>query len=613
MAKTNNIFESNTSQEDTFDEGYLAALDKILDVLESGDDGGDDGSTDGGGSPFFPDPRLVMPRKKGGKQEKQNNGNSPKPQNKSIDIDTGEEFDSNQNENNKSSQEQAQDAADSAQNAAMQAQDAANKAKEQANGENSDKAQKAVDKAQKAADKAQKAAEKAQKAADKGDTKGAKEAANEAKDAANEAKIAANEMQHSNEVDKMSAEDSVLDARNSANTARQAAEEARQFANSMEASSDETIKNIAKKAAEKAEKAASQAEKAADKAEKAAEKYSKDASQDALEKVKEAAKEAREAADVANAAKNSAQRANELNQENEENDDYSGGKMSERDKFAAPEEIRGDLYDCSEYVEKVTKQFSSKLTGPIGEFLDKSRESIKDIKRIKNKEKKVAVKTYARKAKNAWDVDFKQIIDKYVSDCIQEKKREMRSTYMRPNRRQGQVQAGDVIKKGRIPKKDKMDITMTFYIDISGSMYGGPVINAFKAAYAFSDFIKKKNQDEAIIGDFDYTYYAFNTKFYKITDRKIPTADGDNVDFNEILEYIETHSINDMINVIITDAQFNIGAQKCIECIKRTDGLFIVIANNDKNAPEFERIKAALKEKFEFLKADESFTFKEPK
>ena len=626
MVEDNVIYETKVIEvppesEDTFDSGYMDALDAIMDILESGEDNDDDNDNGGGGQQKFPDPRLVMPQKKNKKKSK-NKNNGPHPKNETMDIDTGEknEPEEEEPEDNTSKQEKADKAAEEAQNAANEAQSAADKAQAEADTaegkasegnevdqKKADKAKKAAEKAKKAAEKAKKLAEKAKKAADKGDLKGAQEAANEAKDAANEAKIAANEMAHSTEIEGMTGEEAASDAQKSAAEAKEAAEEARSLADSINSSdADEKIKNTVTKAAERAEKAAKDAEKAAEQAQKASENGN-------LDKAQEAAQKAREAADTAKAARNSAARADELNQESESNDDYSGGDMSEEDMNKEPEEIEGDLYDCTEYVAKVTKQFSNKLTGPVGDFLDKCRESIKDIKRIKYNQKKLAVKTYARRAKNAWDVDFKKIIDAYVDNCIQEKKREMRSTYQRPNRRQGEVHEGDIIKRGKMPKKDKMDITMTFYIDISGSMWGGKVVNAFKAAYAYSDFIQKKNESEKVIGDFDYTYYAFNTQFYKITGRKIPSANGDNVDFNKILEYIEKHSLNDMINIIITDAQFNIGTQKSIECIKRTSGLFIVIANNAKNQSEFDKMKNVLKEKFEFLLADDNFTFHEPK
>lgn len=628
----NNIFETKVVEvppetEDSFDGGYMDALTKIMDILESGDDGGDDNNNGDGGEQKLPDPRLIMPRKKNAKS-KNNNKKSTPQNNKTMDIDTGEEEKpDDEEEQQTSNQEKADKAAEEAQQAADAAEKAANKAQESSDALQNDaegsegelsgssddvkqkkaeKAAKAAEKAAKAAAKAKKAAERAQKAAEKGDYKKAQEESNNAKDASNEAKMAANEMAHSSEVENMDAEQAAADAKKSAEEAAADAKAAREAADQMSSSGeDDNIKKTAQKAAERAEKAAKDAEKAAQQAQKA---Y-KDGN---LEKAQEAAQKGREAADIAKASRNSAERAEELNQESDHNEDWSGGDMSEEDRERNPEDLEGDLYDCSEYVAKVTKQFANKLTGPIGDFLNKCRDSVKDIKRIKSEQKKVAVKTYAKRAKNAWDVDFKRIIDTYVTDCIQERKRAYKHTYMKPNRRQGQVKDGDVIKKGRMPKPDKMDITMTFYIDISGSMSGGKVVNAFKAAYAYSDFIEKKNKSESIINSFDYTYYAFNTKFYKITGKKIPSANGDNVDFNRILEYIEEHSLNDMINVIITDAQFNIGTQKCIECIKRTSGLFIVIANNSRNEFEFEKMKKALQEKFEFLQADDNFTFKAP-
>lgn len=611
-----------------FDGGYIDALQEIIKQLDNDEGGGGGDGPEPPVPPIFPDPRLILPtkkRKKGNDDEGGSKKRRPTPKNQTLNL--GGDDDEQENggqQSQEQQQQQADDAADQAQQAADQAQSAAESAQESADSAQAqadasgsekdrlkaDKAQKAAEKAQKAAAKAQKAADKAKKAAEKGDAKGAKEASNDAKNAANEATNASNEMKHSDAIDEMDADEAANDAQESAEKARAAADAAKAAADAIgdvDNSDEESSKNAktAQKAAEAAEKAAQQTAKAAEDAKNAS----------SLEKAQEAAKKAREAADKAEAAKNTAERADELNDnaEKEREEQWGGGKMSEKNKAADPEELESDLYDCSEYVEKVVKQFQGKLTGPIGEFLSKCRNAIDELNKMDDpKKKKVAVKTYARKAKRAWDVDFKEIIDTYVSQCVQEKKREMKSTYMRPNRRQGQVRTGDIIKRGKLPKKDKMDITMTFYIDISGSMDGDKVVNAFKAAYAYSDFITKKNSDQSVIGEFDYTYYAFNERFHKITDKKIPRATGGNVDFNEILEYIEAHSMNDMINIIITDAWFPIAPKESSECIKRTSGLFIVIANNSRNEEDFMKMKNTLKEKFEYLQADDDFTFHVP-
>lgn len=616
MKNENTILEASTPvKQEGYDEGYIGALEELMKQLNAGDD--DNMPIDNGmpGNPQFPDPRLTLPRKKSNSSKGGSSGQSPK--NKTIDIDTGEEINpekQQQQEQSQQTSQEAQDAASSAAKAAQEAQEAADKAQSEAESSGSEskqqkaaKAQKAAEKAKKAAEKAQKAADKAQKLAEKGKQQAAQEAANDAKEAAQEAQAAANEMKHGNAVDDMSSSEAASDAQKSAEAARKDANDAKEAADKAAQSGDETIANTAKKAAEKAEKAAQEAEKAAQQAQKAADNGK-------LEKAQEAAKKAREAADMAKCAKNTAERTSELTDTDKtHNDDWSGGEMSERDKKADPEDLEGDLYDCTEYVKGVIEEFSKKITGPVGDFLEKCKDSIKDIKELKNEKNKPAVKAYARKAKNAWDVDFKKLIDTYVTDCVQERKHEKKKTWARPNRRQGVVKDGDVLRRGELPKQDKIDITMTFYIDISYSMVGDPVINAFKAAYAYSDFIKKENQDEAVVGEFDYTFWAFNERFHKIVGKKIPAASGGNVDFNQILDYIESHSMNDMINVIITDAQFTINPHKCVEIIKKTEGLFIVIANNQKNVSEFEEMKNALQEKFEYLIADEDFTFHMPK
>ena len=283
--------------------------------------------------------------------------------------------------------------------------------------------------------------------------------------------------------------------------------------------------------------------------------------------------------------------------------------MKDKDK-EADELTESDIWDCTEIAGEVQAEYGEKITGAIGDFVDLYKNSILDLKKAKNKEMGKSLKAYTRRSgKKAWDAELNMLIETYISDCIQERKREVKYTYQRHNRRQGIVKPGDPIKKGTLPKKDKMDITLTYYIDKSGSMSGGKLENAFKASHLFSKALLKNNEDEAIINDFNFTYYAFDEHFHEMKQNQIPRPSNGNVDFNEILEYIHEHSLNDMINIIITDAQFPINPKKCIEAIKQTQGLFIVVANSSYNQVDFEEIEKTLKGKFKFLLADNDFTF----
>ena len=423
------------------------------------------------------------------------------------------------------------------------------------------------------------------------------------------------------DVSKMNGKEASKNASKNAKDASEAAKAAKNAAKEAEKKAKETGDSKDAENASKAKEAAERAKQAAEKAKEAAEKAKEAAKNGNTEEAQNAAKDAQNSsAEAQNAAKD-AQRNNQNGQsDNSGNEDESEQEGNEEgwssgsiDKDEDIQETDTNIWDCTDVSDKVNSKFRDKITGALGDFLDTCRSADREIKEIKErqKEKKSPVKTYAKKAKKAWDVELNNIINAYVADCVQERKREMKHTYQRHNRRQGVVHEGDVIKKGVLPKKDKMDITLTYYIDKSGSMGGGKLENAFRASYAFSKSIMKNNENESIIDDFDFTYYAFDRHFYKIENGKIPNANNDNVDFNEILEYIEKNSISDMINVIITDAQFPINPRKCIEAIKKTAGMFIVVANSSYNQSDFEEIEKALKEKFKFLLADTDFTFSE--
>ena len=419
-----------------------------------------------------------------------------------------------------------------------------------------------------------------------------------------------NGQEASNEAKKQAKE-----AKDAANNAQKAAADAKDKADKSGSKEDKDVANKAQDAANKAQDAANKAQQAADKADQAAQNGD----------AEEARNQAKEARNQANNAKNAANQGNQGNQGNQnrdknsdengeaDQDSWSGGEMTDKDK--GPEKMSDDetdIWDCRDIVNPLQDEFKGKITGICGDFLSKTKTGMDEIAEIARKKKGGAakIKTYAQRAKPSWDIALNELINEYVEDMIDDKEAEMEETYMRPNRRQGEIRYGkDFLKPGEQVKEDKLDITMTYYIDKSGSMSGGKLENAFKAAKLFADCVMKNNEDESVVGDFEYKYYAFDEDFHECKPNQIPRASSGNVDFNEILEYIHKHSLNDMINIIITDAQFPINPRKCIEAIRQTQGLFIVVANNSSNQSDFNEIEKELDGKFHFLLADVDFTF----
>lgn len=417
------------------------------------------------------------------------------------------------------------------------------------------------------------------------------------------------------------------EAKDAAKKAQKSADNAKAKADKSGSKEDQDAANKAQDAANKAKDAANKAQQAADKADQAAQNGDDQEARNQAKEAKNQADEAKNQADKAQNGDSKGQPGNNSgnNGQNSQNhdkseedgeadqDSWSGGEMDDKDKD--PEKMDDsdtDIWDCRDIVNPLQDEFRGKITGVMGDFLSKTKAGIDEIAEIARKKKGGAskVKTYAQRAKPSWDIALNQIINEYVEDMIDDKEAEMEETYMRPNRRQGEIHYGeDFLKPGEQVKEDKLDITMTYYIDKSGSMSGGKLENAFKAAKLFADCVMKNNEDESVVGDFEYKYYAFDESFHECKPNQIPRASSGNVDFNEILEYIHKHSLNDMINVIITDAQFPINPRKCIEAISKTQGLFIVVANNASNQSDFEEIEKALDGKFHFLLADEDFTF----
>ena len=70
----------------------------------------------------------------------------------------------------------------------------------------------------------------------------------------------------------------------------------------------------------------------------------------------------------------------------------------------------------------------------------------------------------------------------------------------------------------------------------------------------------------------------------------------------EILNFIEGNTSTDLVNIIITDAEFSIDKTAVVNLVKKMPGMFFLISNQDK--PECDGIAKALKGQFVYLKAN---------
>ena len=83
------------------------------------------------------------------------------------------------------------------------------------------------------------------------------------------------------------------------------------------------------------------------------------------------------------------------------------------------------------------------------------------------------------------------------------------------------------------------------------------------------------------------------------------------MDFDELLDVISSHSINDMINVIITDAGFGIDVPKTVKFIEKMNGLFIFITNMPMMESNYKEVESKSKGSFKYVLADRHFDLHE--
>ena len=457
-----------------------------------------------------------------------------------------------------------------------------------------------------------------------------------------------------NNIDDMSGEEAAKDAQKSANQAQAAADAAQKAA---DAAKEAAANGGDQKAADKAQEAADKAKEAADKAQEAADDAAEAAENGDDETAKQKAKEARDAANqakqAANEAGNQTQKAaqgadgesketaekaakeaqGQGQGENGQDADQSNGEGNDGehdpgekgnpsgtkqiDHTNGPHTLE-DFFEednADEETNQMAKEnldnYKKRIDGITGEFIGKIKNCFKDIEKARDGK---GYKTFAKaQGASKWDLDFKKIVDAYIKNQISRKKREMEPTYARPNRRAGYVKYGEPIKKGVKVKEDKLNISMTFYIDKSGSMWGEDLDNATKLAYGISDAIEGKHKHEKkVIDKFDFGFYTFNENIQKIKKNQKVVSDGGNMSFEELLDVMKKHSINDMINVIITDAGFPINVSKTVKFVEDMNGLFVFVTNMNQNEADYREVeKKAPKHNFKYILADRHFDLHE--
>ena len=573
-----------------YDAGYEDCLGKIKQGLEEGvtlSDGSSSGNAAGSDLPQIP--WDVDNQNQGGSS---GSGKSGEQNNKDLDANDAQQ-----------SADEAKKAADAAQKAADRAQDAAD------NGTGSqadaDAAQDAADKAKEAADAAQDAADAAKDAADKGDKDGEGKSAKEAKDAADKAKDAAKDAAGGNKKDSdLNANDAQAaadNAKNSADAAKGAARDAQAEVDRKRASgAPKSEIEKAQEAADRAKDAAKDAQEAADKAKSAAKAAKKAAGKGDSEGENEAAKEAADAAKNAEDAARTAKEAkNEAEGKKSSGGNSGGGSKGQGTNEAdfTPEE----LAEIKKHGEEIIKRYQGVISGAFGEFIKKCKSSVKCDEN--------GLEAKAERGSTSWNRTMDTAINAFVKKKIFQKKRRYKSTYKKVKRGTGVIKMGSPITPGKKKLEERMDISIAFYIDRSGSM-GGCIDDVFKACHTIADALKKRFKREEVIDKQVFKSWAFDMQMHELPWGKTIRADGGTMDFDKILDYINRHTKDFLINIIITDAGFSVPTQQVKDLLKSIEGMVIFVTNTASHEVESISKETEFRNQLVYVLADTNFTVK---
>lgn len=577
----------------------------------------------------------------------------------------------------KEAADKAKKAADEAQKAADKAQKAADKAKDAAKNGNKKEAQKQAKEAGHAAKDAQQQKNEA--------VKNSNESSNSKQSESSPINQNNKIDKMSGDEAAKSAQKSANEAKKSANAAKQSADEARQLADTASDNSDGSSGSLSKKdlekAAEKAERAAAKAQEAADRAQEAADKAKSAAAKGDEAEAKNQAKEAaKQSDDARKQAQNAAENDNINNMDGTDDSTSSNGNDASKKPLSSKDTPSNDPEKATSTGEVIdidanetgtdgdepidwdvdmrddpskpakgstipwgdqaaeirtfaaknkfgnmtaadVKQIAKRLTsGGLDSSLSDFVKKCKQSKKLESGG--IIVKTTMEKKNASWATQFSNVIKNTVRQRVHKKLNEWRKTYNRPNRRQGVYKDGDPLKKGKIREKDRLTISLAYYIDVSYSMKceqnggetersGKYVSNIFKYVYTLNKGMKKQYAGNSVVEDCLFKIIAFNREYKEIVPEEIPMANGGTEPLLNIVRHMKSLSQSYMINVIITDG----GMEYDIPAVKAELQDFagnIVFITNDSNLATVLQPLTSMSggncgKKFELIVVGESF------
>ena len=379
-------------------------------------------------------------------------------------------------------------------------------------------------------------------------------------------------------------------AKKNADKAQKEADEAKEAAKNGKGSEEDA--EAAQKKADKVKAAADAAKEAAERAEKNAKAAKAAHDKGDSEKEAEANKEADKNAKEAKEAYEKSVNPNSQKQK-------QGGSWGDDEVSYDPNDIDEVEFDkIKEEIEKIKEKYKDKITGSLGDFVKKCKSS------AKCDNAGLAVNTSGR-GTTTWNKTLYSNISSFIKTKTIRLRREFERTFTKP--KSGKLyKFGEPLERGKRRKNNSVEIGISYYVDISGSMYGC-IDEVWNALYAVTAEVTKRFKSEKLIKKLNHHIFAFNTTIYPITYGDKMRANGGNVDLEELMDEMKRKNPADtMINIILTDAQWPINKTEVIKFVEDSGALFIFITNQ--HTPEIKKLSETLRTQIKYIEADESFS-----
>ena len=273
------------------------------------------------------------------------------------------------------------------------------------------------------------------------------------------------------------------------------------------------------------------------------------------------------------------------------------------------EDFQEELDEDEMTPEKIVDMYKKKLSGTIGEFVAK-------CKKAKTEGAGITGFSKLGRDRKKWSNIFMSTVVNSMRSNIAKMEREWRKTFSRPNRRNGVVKPGQMLKKGRVEVKEGVTITLKFFVDRSGSMGDGGLRRALTAVWSVCDKIKAQYKSNKMIKGFDCMVYPFDEGIHQpLKYGEMYKSGNGNVGFDVTLRNMVKVSTesgeNTMLNVIVTDGQWSIPVNSSLTELRKMAGTVIFITNNEeqKQLDALEEIESKFN-RFKLILADNDWTLK---